>query len=361
MTRNSAPGLGAVSGPYIHKGEFQVNAGISRFETDDEIRGVDHRVDLYKTNSQVNEGGVTLDVQGSYGLSRQFSVSVDVPVVLYSHWSTKLAGVRYDQPAHGIADAVFSGTFWLWNCERYPEKNVSFTMGIRAPTGNSDYKVLYPNNLGQDFKMRPVFPGIQPGSGAWGWRIGVDGFQRIKRFTVFGTGIYTFSLRDQNNTYALGVTLNPAGVTATAPRLRFISTPDSYLFNIGTATSIPKVSRVTAFVQGRIAGVPVHNVLTRTIGFRQPGYYVTVEPGLAFSTKWANYTVSSPIRVTAATRPNFTGAPVSSDFTHYSIVGSISFRFGGNKAAAPSLGADSPEAINAAVAANKPAEKKKGN
>lgn len=326
---------------------------MTQFETDEEFRGVQQRVDLYKTNSQVKEGGVTLDLQGSYGLSRQVSLSVDVPVVLFSHWSTALAGTRYDQTAHGIADAVISGTFWLWNCERYPEKNLSFSMGIRMPTGNSNYKVLYPNSLGQDFKMRPVFPGIQPGSGAWGWKISVDGFQRIKRFTLFGTGIYTFSLRDQNDAYALGATLSPLGVTATAANLRYISTPDSYLFNLGLATAVPKVSRVTAFVNGRIAGVPVHNVLTQTIGFRQPGYFVTVEPGLAFSTGLANYTISAPLRVQAATRANFLGAPVNSDFTRHLLVASVTFKFGGKKAAPADLGANSPEAVAASSAAGK--------
>lgn len=338
----------------MQKGQFQANAAITRFETDDEFRGVLQRTDLYATNSQVNEGGVTLDLEAGYGLSRQLSLNVIAPVVLYSHWSTVLAGKRYDQTAHGIADTTITATYWLFNCDRYPEKNISFTTGFRAPTGNSNAQVMYPNSLGQDFKMRPVFPGIQPGSGAWGWRISMDGFQRIKRFTLFGTGIYTFSLRDQNNTYALGVTLNPAGVNATAPNLRFISTPDSYLFNAGLATTVPKVKRVTAVLQGRIAGVPVHNVLTRTIGFRQPGYYVTVEPGLIFSTSLANYSVSAPIRVQAATRPNFAGAPVNSDFTHYSLVFSVSFKkfSPGKKSESANLGANSPEALSAARAAD---------
>ena len=327
---------------------------MTHFETDEEFSGVRQRVDLESVNRQVKEGAVTLDLQGSYGLSRQVSLSVDAPVVLFSHWSTVLAGTRYDQTAHGIGDAVISGNYWLFNCERYPEKNISFGTGIRVPTGNSNYQVLYPNSLGQDFKLRPVFPGIQVGSGAWGWRLSVDGFQRLKRFTLFGTGLYTFSLRDQNDTYALGATLNPAGVTATAANLRYISTPDSYLFNLGLATAVPKVSRITAFVQGRIAGVPVHNVLTRTIGFRQPGYFITVEPGLAFSTSLADYTISAPLRVQAATRPNFLGSPVNSDFTHHLLVVSVSFRFGGgNKPAAADLGAGSPEALAAVGAEGK--------
>lgn len=326
-----------------------MNAGLTQFETDEEFRGVQQRTDLYATNSQVKEGTVTLDLQGSYGVSRQFSVSVDAPVILFSHWSTKLAGTRYDQTAHGLADMTFSGTYWFWNCERYPEKNLSFTMGFRAPTGNSDAQVLYPNAAGQDFRMRPVFPGTQPGSGAWGWRLQVDGFQQVKRFTVFGTGIYTFSLRDQNNTYALGAALNPAGITATPPNLRYISTPDSYLFNLGAATGMPKVRRVSIFVQGRVVGVPAHNVLTRTIGFRQPGYFVTVEPGISFSTSLASYTVSMPWRVRAATIDNFLNRPVNSDFTRHMLVIGVEFKFGGRKEKLPSadLGINSPEAVAA--------------
>ncbi len=354
-----APSLGAVSGPYLQKGEFEVNGGLTRFETTDQFgggafQGDQQRADLYARNAQVNEGGVTLDLRGSYGLSRQLSLNLSVPVILFSHWSTVLAGTRYDQTAHGLGDVVIGGKYWLFNCERYPDKNISFGLGARAPTGNSNYKVLYPNSLGQDFQMRPVFPGIQPGSGAWGLKLSVDGFQQLKRFTLFGTGIYTFSLRDQNDTYALGATLNPAGVTATAANLRYISAPDSYLFNLGLATPVPKVSRITAFVQGRIAGVPVHNVLTATSGYRQPGYFVTIEPGLAFSTSLASYTLSAPLRLQAGTRPNFLGSPVSSDFTSYLFVVSVSFKLGGGKKpAAADLGAGSPEAQAAAGAEGK--------
>ena len=95
-----APGLGAVSGPYLKKGEFQVNAGLSRFETKDQFgggafEGNQQRTDLYQRNAQVNEGGVTLDLHGSYGLTRQLSLNLSVPVILFSHWSTVLAGLNY--------------------------------------------------------------------------------------------------------------------------------------------------------------------------------------------------------------------------------------------------------------------------
>ena len=315
-----APGLGAISGPYLKKGEFRLNAGLTRFETDEEFRGVQQRTDLESTDHQVTEGADTLDLMGSYGLSRQVSLSLSAPVILYSHWSTVLAGTRYDQNARGLGDTVIGANYWLWNCSRYPEKNISLGLGIRLPTGNSNYQVMYPNSLGQDLRLRPVFPGIQPGSGAFGLRLSIDGFQRIKGFILFGTGEYTFSLRQQNDTYALGATLNPAGVTATAENLRYISTPDSYLFDLGLARAVPKVSRLSAFVHARMAGVPVRNVLTGTSGFRQPGYFVTVEPGILFNTRLASYTVSAPLRVQALTRANFLGQMTSSDFARYQLV-----------------------------------------
>jgi hypothetical protein len=250
-------------------------------------------------------------------------------VILYSHWSTVLAGTRYDQNARGLGDIVIGANYWLWNCGRYPEKNISWGLGIRVPTGNSNYQVMYPDSLGQDVRLRPVFPGIQPGSGAFGLRLSIEGFQRIKHFILFGSGVYTFSLREQNDTFALGATLNPKGVTATADNLRYISTPDSYLFNLGLARALPKLSRLSAFVHGRVAGVPVRNVLTGTSGFRQPGYFVTVEPGLAFNTHLASYTVSAPLRVQAGTRANFLGQPTNSDFARYQLVFGVNLNLGG--------------------------------
>ena len=270
-----------------------------------------------------------------YGLSRQFSMNVGVPVVLDSHWSTKLAGTRYDQIAHGIGDVNVGLSFWLKNCERYPDKNISFGLNVRMPTGESNYQVLYPNSLGQDFRLRPVFPGIQPGSGAWALRPSVDAFYQFSHFTMFGTATYAFALRDQNDTNPLGATLNPAGLSATVPGLRFISTPDSYLVSIGVGAPVPKLSMLSAFVNLGDTGVPVHNVFGTTTGYRQPGHYTTLQPGISWNTSLASFNVSLAIRLKASTDANFLGNPISSDFTRYSVQLGMSFKLGGNAPAPP--------------------------
>ena len=168
-----APGIGALLGPYLQKGEWQVNASVVQFATDNQFgggtfAGDQQRTDLYAKNSEVKEGGLTLDVQGTYALTNQWNIAVDAPFGLQDYWSTVIAGTRYYQYAHGPNDIVIGGRRWLLNCDRYKDQNISIGLGVRLPVGNANYQVLYPNSLGQNFALRPVFPGIQQGSGAWG-------------------------------------------------------------------------------------------------------------------------------------------------------------------------------------------------
>ncbi|MBI2815609.1 MAG: hypothetical protein HYX72_01590 [Acidobacteria bacterium] len=337
------PGIGAQIGPYLQKGEWQVIGGINRWETDDQFRGTDHRVDLYQTDSQVKEGALTLGVQGSYGLTRQINLLVEAPIILSSYWSTKVAGIRQKQVARGLSDIVAGGRVWLFGCDSHPDQNIALGSGVRLPTGESNYQVLYPNSQGRDFAKRPVFPGIHPGIGAWGLRLSVDSFKQFRYFAVFGSGQYMFSLRDQNDTLYMGAAMNPLGPEAVAENVRYVSTPDSYLFSAGAATSVPKLPGVSAFFVGRIAGVPVHNVLTQTIGFRQPGWFFTIEPGLNFATKLASYNVSVPIRVRQNVQPDFLGIPKNSDFAHLQVRVGVMFQLGGRKKVEPDLGITTSE------------------
>lgn len=318
----------------MRKGELQFSSQFSRFSTKDQFgggnfEGNQQRTDLYANDAQVNEGGVRLDTSLGYGLTRQVSLNVAVPLILYSHWSTKLAGTRYEQRIQGISDISAGASWWMMNCDRYPDKNISFGLHVRIPAGDANYQALYPNSLGQDFRMRPVHPAVHPGSGAWGLRPSVEGFQQFRNFTLYGTATYLFSLRTVNDTVPLAAAINPGGLTATRPELRRNATPDSYLLNIGVGAPINRL-KITAFVNGRAVGVPVFNVFGRTEGFRQPGYYTTLEPGIGWSVGKASYTFSVPWRLWAGTQNNFLNQRASSDFARYSLVGSVSFRFGGN-------------------------------
>lgn len=322
--------IGAQVGPYLPKGGWQVNASMSQFATNDEYTGSSLRTDLAAAGTEVIEGSTALDLEAIYGVTQQVSVTLDAPVTLDSHWSTVIAHKRYEDTARGLNDITLSGRVWLFDCKRYTDQNLAFTLGVRMPTGNANAQSPFPNALGQDVIERPVFTGVQMGSGAWGINVGLDGFKQFTRFALFGTGTYLFSLRGQNNTLSLGAAINPNGPTAVPANVRYNSAPDSYLVHTGVAVPlhVPRLRGLSALLAGRVQGVPVHNVFGPTTGFRQPGYYVTVEPGINFDTPLATYSVSVPLRVFQNVESSL-GYTRNSDFAQHMLLVSVSFNFGG--------------------------------
>jgi hypothetical protein len=83
------------------------------------------------------------------------------------------------------------------------------------------------------------------------------------------------------------------------------------------------VKGISALVAGRIEGVPINNVFGPTSGFRQPGYYVTVEPGLNYETRLALYSVSMPLRVAQKVE-----AGKASDFAPALVEFGVNFKLG---------------------------------
>jgi len=330
--------IGAQVGPYLQKGEWQANVSMSQFQTNQEYLGTALRETLEEAGTEVIEGSTSLDLQGTYGVTQQTSVTLEVPVILNYHWSAVLGdGKRHEDTARGLSDMMLSAHRWFFDCTKHTNQNISIGLGVRMPTGNANAQWPFPNALGQDITERAVFTGAQLGSGAWGLAPILEGFKQFKYFTIFGTGSYLFSLRGQNNTYSFGAAISPAGPTSVPANSRYNSTPDSYFVHNGVAAPIPipRLSGLSGLFAWRMVGVPVHNVFGPTTGFRQPGYFVTVEPGLNFDTKLATYSFSVPLRVAQKVEASL-GSPKASDFAPHLILVSVSFNFGGgSKSAAP--------------------------
>ncbi len=340
--------IGAQVGPYLQKGAWQANASMSQFQTNQEYEGTALRKSLIAAGNEVIEGSTALDLEASYGVSRQLDVTLDAPVTLNYHWSTVVAGTRYEDTARGLDDMTLSVHRWLFDCTKHTDQNISLGLGVRMPTGNANAQWPFPNSLGQDITERAVFTGAQLGSGAWGLFPIIEGFKQFRYLTIFGTGSYLFSLRGQNNTYSFGAAINPNGPTAVPANIRYNSTPDSYFVHTGLAAPIPipRVKGLSALFAGRIVGVPVHNVFGPTTGFRQPGFLVTVEPGVNLDTKLATYSFSVPLRVAQEVESSL-GSPRASDFAQHLILVSVSFNLGGGGGSkAP---ADTPPATPAPI------------
>ena len=321
---------GGMIGPYLQKGEFQINGYWGRFTTDETFRGYD----VIAVGS-VLEGGDTLNLQATYGLTRRVNLSAEVPYTLWSYWSSVVAGTRYYQHIHGFGDTVINGRVWLLNPEKNSKQNVGFSLGLRLPTGDSNYQVPYPDSKGNNIINRPVHPAMQLGGGALGVRLSAQGFRSFTHFSFYGSGLYLFSMKKQNDTLALGAAMNPAGPTAVAENVRYLSTPDSYQFAGGVSAPVPHLKRLSLSFGGQISGVPVWNVLTGTSGYRQPGYQVWAVPGATWDMGWATYYVSVPLRAHQYVGPDFTGSPKGADFAKWSLQTGVQFNLGGKKKAEP--------------------------
>jgi hypothetical protein len=231
---------------------------------------------------------------------------------------------------------LFGARHWFMDCATYPDRNVSVSFGMKAPTGRSDARDLFPNAQGLDIRERVVDQSIQLGDGGWGFYLSSEGFAQVGSWTLFGSGIYLFNPRTRNNTISPPSMLAPGGPDTVAPSLRYNTVNDSYLVRGGAGHSIPGLTGTGVSLAARIEGVPVHDVFGETDGFRRPGYYLTLEPGLNYATGRTTWFLSVPFRVHQNVKPDANGVAKDSTFADHMVLVGVTYRFNGNyEAAAP--------------------------
>ena len=110
--------IGAQIGPYLPKGGWQLSASGSQFATGDEYTGSNLDQNLTAKGTDVIEGSTATDFDVSYGITKQLSVTADVPVTINYHWSAVIAGKRWEDTARGLNDITFSARYWLFDCTK---------------------------------------------------------------------------------------------------------------------------------------------------------------------------------------------------------------------------------------------------
>ena len=322
---------GGLLGPYLEKGEWQIQGSFNRYTSYEPFTGSEVQHDAIEADANPKTGGNSLNFQGAYALTRKINLTAEAPVILNSWWSYPLGGTRQEMRTHGLGDIVIGGRMWLLNTEKSTKQNLGVQLALRLPTGDSNYQILYPNGAGQDFRMRAAKSDVQPGSGGVGLRLAAQGFRRFRHFAVYGNALYLFSLKEQNDTHSILSTLNPGGPSAVPENVRYNAVPDSYLYHAGISVPIPGIKGVSASFGSQMAGVPAYNILTGNEGFRQPGYLVTVNPGLSLRTKYATYSIGAPVRVYGYVGKDFRGIQQTANLNKTSVNFGVTFNLGGKK------------------------------
>jgi hypothetical protein len=314
--------LGAQRGPYLSQGAWEFSSSFRTLRSDKHFKGTEEQHERHEGRKtyKINRQNM-LDTTATYGLDRQTSLTLSVPLIAASR-SNRNSGIgRSLESGSGVGDISLVARRWMRNTESHPKGNFGLGLGVKAPTG--DYKVMddFPDsNVPNSSIRKPVDQSVQMGDGGWGIILDLQGFQQVGSATLFGSALYLANPRNTNGT--------KSSTSATAlPH----SVADQFLLRLGAAVPVPKVGGLAFTLAGRMEGVPHGDLFGGNDGARRPGISIFVEPGLVYSTGRSTLSFSVPIAVKRRTFRSVGSAPDYQDATLADtiVLASFSRRFGG--------------------------------
>lgn len=241
------------------------------------------------------------DVSLNYKVSPRWSLSVSMPIMnatrTYDHqlFQTLLhTPGAPDQVSHsnGIGDIGVSAQVWLLRPPPEKGHNIAFSFGAVFPTGSSDVRDTVNTVNGPQRVF--VDQSIQLGAGGYGITLGTEAYQRVHHFVLFGSGTYLLTPQEQNGTPNASL----AGVHfPTNPLTADMSIPDQYLLDGGISHAVPKIRGLAAKFGMRYEGVKVRDIIGGSLGFRRPGYALSVEPGAQYERGKTTWSLNIPVAV----------------------------------------------------------------
>jgi hypothetical protein len=114
--------------------------------------------------------------------------------------------------------------------------------------------------------------------------------------------------------------------------MKYDSIPDQYFGRGGFSYVLWPSQGLTLSLGGRIEGVPVYDAVGGSLGFRRPGYTVSIEPSISWTGKRNQFSIFAPV---AVYRNRLQSAPEialgmpggDASFADYSILASFTHRF----------------------------------
>jgi len=230
------------------------------------------------------------DLSLSYTLTSRFSLGLNVPILEMNREQSVRAGQtfgdRFSTQSHGLGDVSVIARGWLFDPAKNLRHNVNTAIGVKIPTGQDDVTDRFQTFTGS--VVLTVDQSIQPGDGGWGIRLGASAFQTLgNSFELFSTVDYLSNPEGTN------------GVPTYRPRASegIMSVPDQYLARLGIQAPIWPKWQLRGTLVGRIEGVPAHDLIGSSTGFRRPGYAVSIEPGLNMTNKANTVFISVPLAI----------------------------------------------------------------
>jgi hypothetical protein len=145
-----------------------------------------------------------------------------------------------------------------------------------------------------------------PGDGGTGILVGFDAYKilahpvPLRGVAFFADGLYLVNPRNTNGTPS-AVALAQVPIPPQLSNRLVNSVPDTWNAQVGISMPLPHsieddyLRGLRFNVTGRGEGIPEHDLIGRSDGFRQPGYALSIGPGISYAYKHSLWSVDVPI------------------------------------------------------------------
>ena len=329
VARTSQPVGSEERGGYLSPGQWELTFGYRYLYSDHFYIGATEQsniVDAHGGDAVANRIHL-FNLAASYQVSPRWSFGANLPYLSASrHFPGYLPGYMTGMPgapdqdstSHGIGDLNLTAQSWVWSPSAKTRGNIAVAFGVVFPTGDDNYQDIVQTKSGP--QKIAVDSSIQPGFGGWGIVLQSQGFRAFNRAVLYYNASYILEPEDTTNTRS-GL---PGPLT-------YNSIPDTYLAEAGVAFPIPKVRGLDLTFGPRIEGVPVHDLIGDSNGFRRPGYALSLAPGFEYSRGNSIITFGLPFAVARERKQNVPeraiGKHGGASFANYVWLLNYTYRF----------------------------------
>jgi thiol-disulfide isomerase/thioredoxin len=220
----------------------------------------------------------------TYQLTPRFSLLATLP---FLNASRRLQTQYATLHTAGFGDLSIGAQGWLRSPKsaKANTNNVQIGLSLLTPTGNdrqvnnliTTYGSTVPTQQAPDYS-------VQPGGGAWGMIMQAQAFQNLGNETIAYCNVnYVMTQGGYHNFYTSHGGTSAAPPVPTAGLTQFDAIQDQYLVEIGASHPAPKIRGLGLTLSVRDEGVPARNLIGNDLGFRRPGFGISLTPGFIYT------------------------------------------------------------------------------
>jgi hypothetical protein len=317
--RFNNPSLGGNNWPQLKAHEWQIDVGYRLLNTDQHYLGNTESESTAPFGQPLRLNVNSIDLSVDYGVTNRLSLTVIFPFLHGTQSRFYPDMQRHKNKAQGLGDISVLGTFWLWNPQGHSHSNLSVALGVKTPSGDNAVTGFSFKQDGS-FMQSPVDQSIQLGDGGWGVILQTQGFGQLARLTSgYVSASYLLTPREKTNV--------PSPISGAV-----LSVPDVYSVRTGIAQTISRKRGFSFSIGPRIDGMPVHDLIGGSSGFRRPGYSLFVDPGVGLTLGRSTFAINVPVRVYQNYERSIAdiqhNTPGGGDLARFLVIAEYSFRFG---------------------------------